>query len=124
MIRFVYKIIPVPVIYKDWLVKDGMAGRSYNFFVAIRKDQKGNEALLQHELVHIKQFYRTLGLHSIMYHSSRDYRLKCEIEAYKATIKAKGYTSKSQSLWIVESLYNDYDLNVSKDRIIELLYEV
>ena len=80
MIRFIYKIIPIPILYIDSLVK--LAGRSYGVFIAIKEEHRGNEALLQHELVHCRQFYRTLGLHGILTLVSKKYRLAVEIEAH------------------------------------------
>ena len=120
-LEFVYKIIPIPVFYKDSLVR--LAGRSFGVFIAIKEEHKNNEAILQHELVHCRQFYRTLGFHGIMYHLSESYRLKAEIEAYKITITHKGYTNRLQSKWIVDTLKQNYKLDVSRQKIEELLYD-
>lgn len=123
MIKFIYKIIPIPVIFTNLFIGD-FAGRSYGFFILMRKDEKENNALLQHELTHCKQFYRTLGLHLILYSVWDKYRLNCEIEAYKKTIEYAGYTDQSQSEWIVKSLHKDYDLNITKPEIRKLLHNI
>ena len=119
---FIYKILPSLVIYTDRFIGDKFSGKAFGNIILIRPSQKDNECLLKHELMHVKQFYVTFGLHGLLYKLSDIYKLKCEIEAYKATIECSGYTSRSQSLWIVETLYNDYGLNVTKDEIIKLLY--
>lgn len=121
MIRFIYKIIPIPIVYIDSLVD--MAGKSYGIFISIKKEHKDNEALLQHELTHCRQFYRTLGLHSILYLLSSEYRLKSEIEAYRVTILYKRYISRFQSGWIVNTLIDDYNINITREEVERLLYD-
>ena len=115
MIRFIYRVIPIPIIYKDSLVK--LAGKSYGVFIAIKESHRYNEALLQHELVHCRQFYRTLGLHGILTLVSKKYRLRAEVEAYKVTIEYKGYTEESEYEWIVDTLYTNYNLDTTKEEI-------
>jgi len=120
ILKFIYKFIPIPVIYTERFVP--MAGRSYGIFILIKPEHKGNEAIIAHELVHCKQFYRTFGIHGILYNISDKYKLKAEIEAYRETIRVKGYKDKRGSAWIVRTLLNDYDLNVTKEEVEALLY--
>lgn len=79
--RFIFKIIPVPVFYVDDL--GDFAGRSNGFFVRIVKDYKDDKGLIEHELQHCRQFYRTLMLHGLLYKFSKKYRYKAELECYK-----------------------------------------
>jgi len=51
--------------------------------IRILKTRKWDKPLLKHELVHVKQFFRTLGIHGILYNISKKYRYKCELEAYR-----------------------------------------
>ena len=120
-LEFIYKLIPIPVFYTDRFVI--LSGKSFGMFICIKPEFKDNIALLEHELVHCRQFYRTLCIHSILYKLSSKYRLNSEIEAYKATIEYSGYTEEIQSKWIVNSLLNDYDLDYTREYIEGLLYD-
>ena len=55
--------------------------------VRIRPGYEDDRGLLEHELTHVKQWWRTLGLHSILYLCSKRYRLKAEVEAYREQLK-------------------------------------
>lgn len=96
MIKFVYKIFPVLISYTD---KDlnGFAGKAYGPYIRIKNHYKKDEGLLQHELVHAKQFYRTFMIHGILYYFISSYRLKSEIEAYQVQLK---YTSEDRKDYV------------------------
>ena len=79
--RRIYGIIPVPVFYVDDL--GPFAGRSNGFFVRIVEKYKEDRGLLEHELQHCRQFYRTLCLHGLLYKFVDKYRYKMELECYK-----------------------------------------
>ena len=64
-------------------VKPGFAGQANAFVIRIRPEYKEDKGLLEHEKVHVKQFWRTLGLHGLFYLLSKKYRLKAETEAYR-----------------------------------------
>jgi len=80
----IYGIIPIPVFYVDDL--DWAAGRSYGFFIRIKKDYKDDRGLLEHELQHCRQFYRTLMLHPLLYKFSKTYRYNSELECYRVQL--------------------------------------
>lgn len=82
-IQFVYCILPTPVFFVDSL-GEWKAGEVRGPVVRIRKDCAEDAGLLAHELTHVKQWWRTAGLHSVLYLLSKSYRLKSEVEAYKA----------------------------------------
>lgn len=119
-ISLIYNIVPIPIFYSFWIMD--RAAISLGLFIVVSKDLKHDKTTIQHELVHCKQFYRTLGLHMILYSISDKYRLNSEIEAYRKTIEVAGYTEQSQSEWIVKSIYKDYELSITKAEIRELLY--
>lgn len=96
MIKFVYKIFPAIVIYNDKLVPNGFGGYTRLFAIFLKNKYKTDEGLLQHELTHVKQFYRIPLLHSYLYMFSKKYRLKCEIEAYK--VQLSYYTDKEKKI--------------------------
>lgn len=116
-LRFIYKVIPIPVLFIDKLVR--LSGKSYGMFVAIKKEHKDNVPLLEHEITHCRQFYRTLGLHGIFYWASDNYRLKSEIEAYCVTIKESGYSRSREYQWIIASISKNYNLNINIETIKE-----
>lgn len=62
-------------------------GQANGPVVRIRPAYRDDEGLLQHELIHVRQWWRTLGLHSLLYLCSKKYRLKAEVEAYREQIK-------------------------------------
>jgi len=109
-IAFIYRIIPVPIFYTKWCVE--LVGSSCNFFILIDPFYKNDTAVEKHELIHVKQFWRTFWLHPILYKFSREYRLKSEIEAYGAQIKFDRINTLGKAMWIVRTLYNDYGLNM------------
>lgn len=75
------------VFYTDRFIKPWAAATTYGPIICIRPEHKGDEGLLQHEKVHVRQWYRTLGLHGILYTISKKYRLSSEIEAYAVSLK-------------------------------------
>lgn len=91
-IKRIYGIIPVPVYYVEDLGK--FAGRSYGFFISIVEKYKDDRGLLEHELQHCRQFYRTFTLHGFLYRFISKYRYAMEIECYRIQLTfAKDYES-------------------------------
>lgn len=80
-VKWVYKVCPVIVAYVDGGTK-GFAGISYGPFVKILNERKGDTGLLEHELTHSRQFYRSAGIIGLMYKFSKKRRYKYEMEAY------------------------------------------
>lgn len=56
-IQFIFKIIPILVIYSDFLLKPWMAGRSFGILVIIRESSKDSRGVLAHELTHCEQYF-------------------------------------------------------------------
>ena len=102
---------PVPVFYVSRL-GDGFAGKSFGFFILIKKLYKNDIGLLKHELMHCKQFYRTLGIHAFLYKFSRPYRYQCELEAYKEQLRYSDQQSKSL-IKFATFLATKYDLPIT-----------
>jgi len=126
VIKFVYGFLPVLVIYNSTLLPKRFSGYSYILVVVLRGAINTNEILLNHELTHSKQGYRTLFLHSILYVTSKRYRLKSEIEAY-----ATDWLTKDNYLPNIKPvayyLYTNYNLGYSythiNAEIIKYLYK-
>ena len=99
-IHYIWKYLPVPVFYtKNKMGK--FIGKAYGIFAIIWIKHKDDVKLHKHELIHIKQFYRTFGLHAILYNVSKKYKLKCEREAY-------GKCGSNLSNKEIESRLKDY----------------
>lgn len=109
MIKFklVYNILPVIILY---LSLEG--GRNLGPIVFINKDLKWDKGLLEHELTHVKQWYRLPVLHNILYIVSDKYKLKSELEAYKNQIPFARDQEFALSL-AAHKLANNYKLKVS-----------
>lgn len=74
------------IFYTNLFIKKEYAGQVYGPFIFIRPKFKGDKGLLEHEKVHRKQFFQTLGLHGILYALSKSYRYEAEIEAYRVQL--------------------------------------
>jgi hypothetical protein len=111
-LRWIYKIIPVPVFYRR-IMRPGFAGVSRTFFIVIKPELRNKGKILEHELIHCKQFYRTLGLNILLNNLSHKYRYKSELEAYGEQVRLGGLTAKEAAEFIVSS-YRIPDLTVEK----------
>lgn len=111
--------------------------------LAVYKDDAG---LLEHEKVHVRQWYFVLALvllisglltmlvspflwpmyglalfgHQLLYKFVRPYRRWSEVKAYRKQIGFGGYTSNE---FAVNALAEKYDLKLSVDDVKELLFE-
>jgi hypothetical protein len=104
------------VFYTNFAVPKGSAGCARGPLIFIRPEYKGDAGLLAHERVHVRQWLRTiytLGLlHSLRYLLSDDYRLACEVEAYRE--QARHYPDDRLRVfaWFIS---RDYGLSITAD---------
>lgn len=75
------------IFYTNKFVPSRFAAVTYGPIILIRPAYKNDIGLLEHEKIHVKQFWRTFGLTGLFYLFSKKYRLDCEIEAYKEQLK-------------------------------------
>ncbi len=73
--------------YTNKFIPSGSAGCARGPCIFIRPDHRGDAGLLAHEQVHVSQWWRTLGLHSLLYLVSKKYRLAAEVEAYRKQLE-------------------------------------
>jgi hypothetical protein len=122
-IKFVYRIFPVFIFY--YKGKENKTYDATTFFniIFIREKYRDNEAILQHEITHARQFYRTCGLHFFLYLLSPKYRLYSEIEAIKVQLKfmITGYRYSVIAKYIFENY--GIEMIMTQDEIEELLKE-
>ena len=87
--------------------------------IFIRPEHRNDAGLLAHEKVHVRQWWRTLGLHSFLYLFSKAYKLRAEVEAYKVQAKyAKGHDPMPTYAHFIATKYN---LNITEEEALALL---
>ncbi|SMO61414.1 hypothetical protein SAMN06269117_11441 [Balnearium lithotrophicum] len=59
---FIYGFLPVITIFSNKFIPKGFGGYNYGFINIIRPKYKDDKGLINHEIQHSKQFYRTFGL--------------------------------------------------------------
>lgn len=114
-LRVLYK-----VFYTDRFIPSKFSGLAIGPFILIRPSHKDNKGLLEHEKVHVRQFWRTAGMHGIIYKLSKQYRLKCEVEAYKEQMK---YQTTDKRAVFAGFISTKYGLDITQEQAIELLTE-
>lgn len=117
---WVYKYFPAFIFATNFFVSPNAGATTIGPFVFIRPSKtfptitkNRAEGLREHELIHVKQFYRTCGLNGILYVFSKKWRLKYEIEAYREQLK---YVPESLETF-VSYLIVRYRLNVTDEEI-------
>jgi hypothetical protein len=83
-----WRVLPVPVLVLDRM-PGRLVGLSMGVFIVLRRDYAADRPTVVHELEHCKQFWRGgVMLHMLRYYVSRDYRLRMEVEAFRAELAA------------------------------------
>lgn len=93
-------------------------GKSFSAFTVlflVFYKEGAAEDLLEHEKVHVKQFFMTLGTIIVLYHIPY-FRFRFEAEAYRASIDHGLPPEKA-----IHYLLNDYNLNVTREQVVEKL---
>lgn len=108
------------VFYTDRFIPQKYSARAIGPIILIRPSYKGNKGLLEHEKVHVRQFWSTLGLYGIPYMLSKKYRLKCELQAYKEQLK---YADTDKRSLFANYLATKYNLDITQEQAYKLLSE-
>lgn len=119
-IKFVYGILPAIIVYTNNIADTRFGAIANGPLIRMRPKYITDHGLHEHELTHVKQWWRTLGLHGLLYAMSARYRLNSEIEAYREQLK---FGSASDVVWMTTAIQTKYDLNVSREKISELLQQ-
>ncbi len=104
------------IIYTDRFMKPEIWALNLFFITLIRPSKKGNKALVEHERVHMHQILKWWVLWPFMYHCTKKWRLKFEVEAYKASIE-HGRSVDSAA----KALCKYYGLDITKEEAKKLL---
>ena len=99
---------------------ENFAGITRAFVISIRPKYKDDKGLLEHEKTHVRQWYKTLGLHGLLYAFWRTYRLNCELEAYKEQMQYAPDLKVAVDKF-ADFLANKYGLDITIDRAVYLL---
>lgn len=108
------------VFYTNNLIPDKFGAKTVGPFILMRPQYKNDTGLLEHEKVHVRQFWSTLGLFGIPYYFSKKYRLKYELEAYKEQLKYYAIDKRSLFAYYLSTKYN---LNITQEEALKLLSE-
>lgn len=124
---------------------NGFGGTAQGPLIRLLPKYKDDVGLLEHEKVHVHQWYVVLALvlslsalvtlmvssslwplcglalfsHQLLYRFVRPYRRWSEVRAYRKQIATGGYTSNE---FAVNALVERYDLNLSADEAKALLF--
>jgi hypothetical protein len=79
--------LPVPKIGLPWL-PGSIVGISLGCAILVKQNYVNDEATIQHELVHCRQFWsKGLIVHFVRYWFSSQYRQAMEVEAFRAELE-------------------------------------
>ena len=96
----------------------------FAFIIFVRPAHKDNQALIEHEKVHVRQFWRTFCTHPIWYNFNKAYRLRSEVEGYAVQIKVRETLGKSPDFErYAKYISKHYNLDVSAEEAEALLRE-
>jgi len=118
-IRWAFKYLPAFIFYSDRLLRNG--GVTFGPLILLRKKYRGETSaaatgLIEHELTHARQFYRTCGLNGPRYLFAR-WRLAYEVEAYKVELR---YNPEAASVF-ARYIANRYRLDITESDALKLL---
>ena len=117
-IRLIWKFIPVPIFITNWLIPSRFAGYHIVDIVLIRPEYKDDESLIQHELTHVKQNLRTLGVSGIRQLFDKNHKLNRECEAYAVQLLYVPPIQRDvMKNRFVNYMYSKYNLGMSKNFI-------
>jgi hypothetical protein len=97
----------------------GTGGSANGFVIRIRPKYAQDAGIKAHELEHVRQWWVTLGLHSLLYLFFKRYRLWSEIRAYRVQLsfeadpQRKAYKRELFRKWIAE----EYKLNMRPEEV-------
>jgi len=116
-IKFVYGILPAFVFVSGRLVKDRSSAQARGPLIFMKPKfdimYTNGRAVLAHELVHVKQWYRTFFTHPFLYKFSQVYRANAEIEAYRAQSKVYPLDMTAVAA-IIERDYDIKDISLAE----------
>ena len=108
------------VIYTDKVIPARFAGVTVGPMVFIRPSYRDDAGLHAHELTHARQFWRSAGILGLLWMISKSWRLRLEVEAYRAQLDADDQRA-SREIIFSGYLATRYGLGISQDQALELI---
>ena len=84
----------------------GCGGCANGPIIRIRPRYRNDKGLHEHEAEHVRQWWRTLGLHSLLYLVSRKYRLWAEVAAYRVQLQNPPAKDTGEQIGCYVELYS------------------
>jgi hypothetical protein len=106
------------IFYTNNFIAKNFAGCTRGPFIFIRPEYRNDAGMLAHEKVHVRQWFRTLGIHPLLYALSNSYKLRCEVEAYREQAK---YDADDCSATYAGYLSELYGFNITKEEALRKL---
>ena len=104
------------------VIPEGSAGCTKAWFIYIRPAYKEDRPLLEHEKIHVRQFWRTLGFHALFYLLSKTYRLNAEVEAYRVQLSyCNEWDKEINRQKFAERISTKYGLDITEEDAYKLL---
>jgi len=103
-------------------IPDWQGGYARAWFIRIRPKYRDDIGILEHEKIHVKQFWRTFGLYGLLYLCIKKYRLWSELKAYREQLKyppANGSDEYRRDY--ARAIATNYGLDVSEEEAYRLL---
>ena len=85
-VKHVYKVCPAFIIYTDVYLDSGSCGAARGIIVLINPKSRDDQTVIDHELIHIQQSYRSLFTDWIFCWLDKEHLAKRECEAYAIQI--------------------------------------
>jgi hypothetical protein len=110
----------VKIISTNKFIPARFSAYTIGFIILIRPEYWDNIGLIEHEKVHVHQFWRTLGLNGLFYWLSKKKRLEYEVEAFRKQLEYAEEPSTSRKLFAYYLVAN-YKLNITLIEALRLL---
>ncbi len=127
MVKFVYLILPAFVKYKIMPEELPVKNFASTNHITLELKYKNDQGILQHELQHVRQWYRSLIPFCYKsYKNDREYRLKCEAEAYLVQTKYPDRNGHYLTLEeaAVKLTWDRYNLNLTTEQALAILQDM
>ena len=95
-------------------IPEGFNGWAHLWHIKIRPTHKDDIGLLEHEKVHVRQFWQLGFLHPCVYRFWAKYRLDCEVEAYREQLKYSKEKEADSKLF-ASFIATKYDLKITEE---------
>jgi hypothetical protein len=104
------------VFYTNRFIPRRFAAHTRGPVIFIRPEYRDDHGLLEHEIVHVRQWYRN-PLFGLFYKFSARFRLNAEVEAYRKQLKS----SPNNRDLFAHYIASKYNLDITQEQAAKLL---